>query len=466
MRLRVFPILCTASLLLFVAVLVTWVRARSVARSDHASLPIPGGRIVARFDPSGITLAGPPQPGPAAEETAVRTLTAVMRNGNVAFCCASGKDDEFALIEATYAVTISEDRSFSERDFTANTPNATVSLEQLFGEGQPPVTVPAYRRPLLEALNDPNRFAAAHHLLYKIGWRFGAPGGPIHMYGPLTFENGVYVLDQDGLRVEFPPPDANTERRPLNGVPGSSWTYYLDKPRVAWIDPAQVPSIRNRWYMVLGTPLGTVPYWAVAPAALVMPTVWLGVGVRSATRRRRGRCAGCGYDLRASKDRCPECGEAIPEEVPRLMRRLFAILAALSLLLCVAVLVLWVRSYSGDDRVRSKDNTGGWRFFSLKGRVGYDNMPAVAIALARQTEYETAVEFTMARRRANEARMREGSRLKPPPVPPLPPRPPLPPPRRSRSIPYALVLALLSVLPILWVERRLAVRRRAARGRA
>ncbi len=57
----------------------------------------------------------------------------------------------------------------------------------------------------------------------------------------------------------------------------------------------------------------SVPYWA----AWVM---WLPTAVYADRRRRRklqsrrrlkGQCVVCGYDLRATPDRCPECGTAI-----------------------------------------------------------------------------------------------------------------------------------------------------------
>ncbi len=50
-------------------------------------------------------------------------------------------------------------------------------------------------------------------------------------------------------------------------------------------------------------------------AALVIAGVFAAVTVYEARLLRRrlaaGLCPGCGYDLRASKDRCPECGREI-----------------------------------------------------------------------------------------------------------------------------------------------------------
>ena len=51
------------------------------------------------------------------------------------------------------------------------------------------------------------------------------------------------------------------------------------------------------------------PWWCVAVATAVLPAI----GLRQRLRRRRppGVCPGCGYDLRATPDRCPECGASV-----------------------------------------------------------------------------------------------------------------------------------------------------------
>jgi hypothetical protein len=51
-----------------------------------------------------------------------------------------------------------------------------------------------------------------------------------------------------------------------------------------------------------------VSHWLVAIPLAVPPGWWLKRRARDRDRKRKGRCHQCGYDLRATPDRCPECG--------------------------------------------------------------------------------------------------------------------------------------------------------------
>jgi hypothetical protein len=77
------------------------------------------------------------------------------------------------------------------------------------------------------------------------------------------------------------------------------------------------------WFLVNGwsptTRLKSLSFqhWHLVVAFALLPALWLSQHIwRRRIRHSRiknGLCLICGYDLRASKDRCPECGTAISQ---------------------------------------------------------------------------------------------------------------------------------------------------------
>ena len=81
--------------------------------------------------------------------------------------------------------------------------------------------------------------------------------------------------------------------------PSFGYTRLIDAPAH---DDAGGFSVRSAWF----------PHWLVAILFALLPALRLRSILRARRMNRPGHCAHCGYDLRATPDRCPECG-AVPQ---------------------------------------------------------------------------------------------------------------------------------------------------------
>jgi hypothetical protein len=107
-----------------------------------------------------------------------------------------------------------------------------------------------------------------------------------------------------------------------------------------------------------------MPLWMIVLATAALPALHVRRWLRRQKRRAAGLCLTCGYDLRATPGRCPECGTeseqcAGPRRFDRPTRTTVATVGVTSILLCVAAAALLpLRASSVPDVRRSRAITG------------------------------------------------------------------------------------------------------------
>lgn len=105
-------------------------------------------------------------------------------------------------------------------------------------------------------------------------------------------------------------PTASTTNRPTLHAPGfftvAQSSILADRPDLALgYRHSSVANI-NGW-IVTQRRFG-IHYWILCLLTLIAPGLYLWARCRDRYMIRQNRCLACGYDLRASPERCPECG--------------------------------------------------------------------------------------------------------------------------------------------------------------
>ena len=111
------------------------------------------------------------------------------------------------------------------------------------------------------------------------------------------------------------------ERFPCTYGHGEMW-HFKPTPRSIAEPPDYKVHRHALGFYLLGQPEGptrgvVVPLWAIIAAAALLPSYHAAHRISRKRRFPSGQhCQKCGYDLRASKDRCPECGTDISRKTP------------------------------------------------------------------------------------------------------------------------------------------------------
>lgn len=161
---------------------------------------------------------------------------------------------------------------------------------------------PAAQAVLLRLLAEPDNFVAAHVAIQSIQTSAVLPPGSWESLPP------AQPVWNDGLGLRLRADAGPGQIAAWQGVFQARGGSYP----MAWsADPDQRAALQSFWGPRLNQPRFTLPLWALLATFLLAPTAWCYALYRRHHRHLAGHCRRCGYDLRATPDRCPECG-AIP----------------------------------------------------------------------------------------------------------------------------------------------------------
>jgi hypothetical protein len=275
---------CLLSLLACVGTAWAWRRSHAVGRG-YAGATVAGRRFTLRSEAGRLTLLAPPRAVAGKADALAAAAAARLSNGGVYW----------------WGLVVLEGGAPAVRFPLAECqPPSVVAEMQALGAPALP--------PLLAALDDPARFAAAHVVLMELT---KPPPAPQPRRSPRpdpkssdlkAHRRGDRVVLTYGV-LEL---GAKTPDRPYGVL-------FFRARTAPGPDPAQMPAVRAYWHDRLGVEMASAAHAWVACATALPPLAWCLLRLRRAALRRkwasRGGCATCGYALTGNVSGvCPECG--------------------------------------------------------------------------------------------------------------------------------------------------------------